>query len=57
MMLTQNLSNIPFNFRHMRVYGYTNDIKGSNILRDNIRSLLRQIRATSNAISTSNATN
>jgi hypothetical protein len=53
MMITQDTSNIPFNFRHLRCYGYDNDISGGNELRDNLRSVLRQIRSTSSAPSTS----
>jgi hypothetical protein len=47
MMITQDTSSIPFNFRHLRCYGYEDDIRGANELKDNLRSVLRQIRATS----------
>ncbi len=47
MMITQDTTNIPFNFRHLRCYGYKDDIQGANELRENLRSVLRQIRATS----------
>jgi hypothetical protein len=47
MMITQDTSSIPFNFRHLRCYGYKDDIRGANELKDNLRSVLRQIRVTS----------
>lgn len=43
MLLTQDTENIPFNFRHMRVYPYDNDIAGSRELERNISSVLQQI--------------
>ncbi len=49
MMITQDTGSIPFNFRHLRCYGYKNYIQGANELKDNLRSVLRQIRATSSA--------
>lgn len=45
MMLTQDASEIPFNFRHLRVYPYKNDIPGSEELKRNISSFLQQTRA------------
>lgn len=41
MMITQKPGEIPFNFRHMRVFPYTNDIGGSADLASNILSVLR----------------
>lgn len=45
MMLTQNGRDVPFNFRHLRFYPYSNDIPGSEELKRNIRGILQQIRA------------
>ena len=45
MMITQDPNEVPFNFRHLRFYPYSNDIPGSEDLKNNIRSVLRQIRA------------
>lgn len=47
MMITQKPDQIPFNFRHMRCYPYTNDIPGSEELKRNISSVIRNIRGTS----------
>ncbi len=46
MMITQNASEIPFNFRHMRCYPYTNDIAGSEDLKKSITSVLQHIKST-----------
>ncbi len=45
MMLTQDASNVPFNFRHLRFYPYSNDIPGSEELKRNIKSILQEIRS------------
>jgi hypothetical protein len=46
MMITQYPDKIPFNFRHMRCYPYTNDIPGSDELKRNIKSVIQHIKAT-----------
>jgi hypothetical protein len=45
MMITQDSSSVPFNFRHLRFYPYSNDIPGSEELKKSIKSVLQQIRA------------
>jgi hypothetical protein len=46
MMITQHPDKIPFNFRHMRCYPYTNDIPGSDELKKNIKSVIQHMKAT-----------
>ena len=46
MMITQDADKMPFNFRHMRCYPYTNDIPGSDELKKNIRSVIQHLKAT-----------
>jgi hypothetical protein len=46
MMITQRPEEIPFNFRHMRCYPYTNDARGLEELKSNIRSVIQHMRAT-----------
>jgi len=45
MMITQYPDKIPFNFRHMRCYPYTNDIPGSDELKRNIKSVIQYSKA------------
>jgi hypothetical protein len=45
MMITQNPDKIPFNFRHMRCYPYSNDIPGGDELKKNIRSILGHLKS------------
>jgi hypothetical protein len=45
MMITQDPNKVPFNFRHLRFYHYSDNIPGSEELKNNIRSVLQQIRA------------
>ena len=45
MMITQKPDDIPFNFRHMRCYPYTNDIPGSDELKRNIRGVIKHLKA------------
>jgi hypothetical protein len=44
MMLTQDGTSVPFNFRHLRFYQYSNNIPGSEDLKRNIQSILQEIR-------------
>ena len=46
MMITQQPDEIPFNFRHMRCYAYTNDIPGSDELKRNIAGVIKHVQAT-----------
>jgi len=45
MMITQNPKNIPFNFRHLRIYPYQNDITKADELKANISSMIQYIKS------------
>lgn len=48
MILTQDSDHIPFNFRHLRTYPYSNEIASSEALKTNITSVIQNIKSTQN---------